>query len=107
MAFFEFQTKFPTEKAAADYFFETRYHNELTCPHCGAAVKVYRDRKRAKVCHCGSRGNSFSPFSDMIFEKSGAVLSWAKPVVPKTHKTIKKQPLLTVFLPGVRHRFTD
>jgi hypothetical protein len=32
----EFQTKFPTEKEAVDYFFVARYHNELTCPYCGA-----------------------------------------------------------------------
>jgi transposase-like protein len=70
MTFFEFQGKFSTEKAAIDYFFEARYHNILTCPHCGATVKVYKDRKRAKVCHCRVCNNSFSPFSDTIFEKS-------------------------------------
>jgi len=70
MTFFEFVNKFPTEKAAIDYFFKARYHDVLTCPHCGATVKVYKDRKRAKVCHCCNCDNSFSPFSDTIFEKS-------------------------------------
>jgi transposase-like protein len=70
MTFLEFVNKFPTEKAAIDYFFKARYHDKLTCPHCGATVKVYKDRKRAKVCHCRMCDNSFSPFSDTIFEKS-------------------------------------
>jgi transposase-like protein len=70
MTFYEFQAKFPTEKAAIDYFLETRYHGELVCPHCGAKIKVYKDRKRARVCHCRNCGNSFSPFSGTIFEKS-------------------------------------
>jgi hypothetical protein len=62
---------FPTEKAAADYFQRVRYGGTLTCPHCGAKVKVYRYRKRAKVCHCN---NSCSPFSGTIFEKSATSL---------------------------------
>jgi len=70
MTFFEFLAKFPTEIAAIDYYCNARYHNTLTCPHCGAQVKVYRDKQRAKVCHCRCCDNSFSPFSNTIFEKS-------------------------------------
>jgi transposase-like protein len=49
----------------------------LTCPHCGAKVKVYRYRKRAKACHCKNCNNSFSPFTNTIFEKSSTDMrSW-------------------------------
>jgi protein-arginine kinase activator protein McsA len=74
MTFLEFLSIFPTEKAAIDYFFVARYDNILTCNHCGATVKVYKDRKRVKVCHCRNCYNSFSPFSDTIFEKSSTDL---------------------------------
>jgi transposase-like protein len=70
MTFLEFLSRFQTEKAAIDYFFLTRYDNVLACNHCGSTVKVYKDRKRAKVCHCRNCNNSFSPFSGTIFEKS-------------------------------------
>jgi hypothetical protein len=49
MTFSEFNQLFPTEKAAIDYFLRVRCDNLLTCPHCGAKVKVYRYRERAKV----------------------------------------------------------
>jgi transposase-like protein len=70
LTFFEFLEKFPTEMAAIDYFYNARYHNTLTCLHCGAQVKVYRDKHKAKVCHCRCCDNSFSPFSNTIFKKS-------------------------------------
>jgi transposase-like protein len=77
MTFIEFNQKFPTEKAAIDYFLKIRYKGTLTCPHCGAKVKVYRYRKRAKVCHCKNCNNSFSPFTNTIFEKSSTDMrSW-------------------------------
>jgi transposase-like protein len=74
MTFQEFNQLFPTEKAAADYFLRVRYGDTLTCPHCGAKVKVYCYRKRAKACHCKNCNNSFSPFSNTIFEKSATSL---------------------------------
>ncbi|MHB9293045.1 hypothetical protein Holit_02162 [Hollandina sp. SP2] len=33
-------------------------------------MRVYKDRKRAKACHCLVWYNSFSPFSSTIFEKT-------------------------------------
>jgi hypothetical protein len=63
--FLEFNRIFPTEKAAVDYFLRVRYGDTLICPRYGAKMKVYRRRKRAKVCHCKNRNNSFSPFSGM------------------------------------------
>jgi transposase-like protein len=70
VTFFEFNSKFPTEKAAIDYFFKIRYHDDLICNHCGAKVKVYKDRKRDRVCHCHNCDNTFSPFTGTIFEKT-------------------------------------
>jgi hypothetical protein len=49
MTFLEFNEKFSTEQAAIDYFYKVRYDNILTCPHCGAKVKLYRTG-RQKVC---------------------------------------------------------
>jgi transposase-like protein len=70
MTYSEFLFRFPNEKTAIDFYFAARYDNVLACNHCGATVKVYKDRKRAKVCHCRNCNNSFSPFTDTIFEKS-------------------------------------
>jgi hypothetical protein len=69
MTFFEFSAKFSIEKAVIDCFFSARYHDRLTCPHCGATVKVYKDRKRSSL-PLPDCDNSFSPFSGTIFEKS-------------------------------------
>jgi transposase-like protein len=70
MTFFEFNEKFPTERAAIEYFFHIRYNDRLTCPHCGTNFKVYRYRNRTKACKCTFCNNTFSPFSNTIFEKS-------------------------------------
>jgi hypothetical protein len=74
MIFLEFNRTFPTEKAAIDYFLHVRYNDTLTCPHCGAKVKVYRHRKQAKACHRKNCNCSFSLFSGTIFEKSATSL---------------------------------
>jgi transposase-like protein len=77
MTFLEFNQLFPTETAAIDYFLHIRYGNTLSCPHCGAEVKVYRYRKRAKACHCKNCNSSFSPFAGTIFEKSStSMVKW-------------------------------
>jgi transposase-like protein len=70
MTFFEFNNKFPTEQAAIDYFVNVRYAGVITCPHCGASVKIYRHRKRPRYCNCKSCDNSFSIFTGTIFEHS-------------------------------------
>jgi len=69
MTFFEFNSKFPTEQAAINYFYKIRYNGVLSCPHCGAKVNLYRT-SRQKVCICHSCENTFSPFADTIFRKS-------------------------------------
>jgi hypothetical protein len=69
MTILEFNKKFPTEKAAIDYFYCVRYGSVLACPHCGATVSLYRT-SRQKVCICHQGGNTFSPFSGTVFEKS-------------------------------------
>jgi transposase-like protein len=70
MTFFEFNKKFPTETAAIDYFIAIRYAGSITCPHCGATVKIYRHRQRPRYCNCKSCDNSFSIFTGTIFEHS-------------------------------------
>ena len=70
MTFFEFNKKFPTEKAAIDYFVNVRYGDTITCPHCGATVKIYRHRQRPRYCNCKSCDNTFSIFTGTIFEHS-------------------------------------
>jgi hypothetical protein len=40
MTFFQFEKKFPNEKAAIDYFLDICYKGNMTCPHCGAAKRV-------------------------------------------------------------------
>jgi transposase-like protein len=70
MTFYEFNQKFPTERAAIDYFFESRYGETITCPHCGAIVGIVRHRKRNRYCNCPSCHNSFSVFTGTVFEHS-------------------------------------
>jgi transposase-like protein len=77
----EFDGKFPDEKAAIDHFLDIRYKGNLTCPRCGAAVSIYRERKRLKVFHCISCENTFSPFAGTIFEKTHIkIRKWFKAI---------------------------
>jgi transposase-like protein len=66
----EFESRFPNEKAAIDWFIDMRYKGNLVCPHCGSTVSIYRERKRLKVFHCSNCNNSFSPIKGTIFEKT-------------------------------------
>jgi len=70
MTYKQFNSKFPDEESAINYFIEIRYGGVLTCPHCGASNKVYRYRLVKKLCHCKNCNNSFSPFKGTIFQKS-------------------------------------
>ncbi|MDR1840114.1 MAG: IS1595 family transposase, partial [Treponema sp.] len=58
------------EEAAIDYFIKIRYGGVLTCPFCKATTRVYRYKKRPKVCHCKNCNSNFSVFKDTIFEKT-------------------------------------
>ncbi len=77
----EFDERFPDEKAAIDHFLDIRYKGSLACPHCGAAVSIYRERKRLKVFHCINCDNTFSPFVGTIFEKTHIkIKKWFKAI---------------------------
>jgi ribosomal protein L37AE/L43A len=66
----EFDSRFPNEKAAIDWFIDIRYKGNLVCPHCEKTISIYRERKRLKVFHCSYCNNSFSPIKGTIFEKT-------------------------------------
>jgi transposase-like protein len=70
MTFFEFNRKFPTEQSVIDYFLHVRYNDMMVCPHCGAKIKISRYRNRSKFFQCNNCNNTFSIFTDTIFEKS-------------------------------------
>ncbi|MDR2490617.1 MAG: transposase [Spirochaetaceae bacterium] len=76
MTFFQFEQKFPNEKAAIDHFLDIRYKGNMTCPHCGAVVNIYRYRDRPKFFQCSTCNNTFSPFKDTIFKKTHIDLRW-------------------------------
>jgi transposase-like protein len=62
-----------------DWFIDMRYNSNLVCPHCGATINIYRERKRLKVFHCSECNNSFSPIKGTIFEKTHiAIRKWFK-----------------------------
>jgi hypothetical protein len=44
----EFDSRFPDEKAAIDWFIDTRYKGNLVCPHCRTKISIYRARTRLK-----------------------------------------------------------
>jgi transposase-like protein len=76
MSLLQYLKKFPNEKAAIDYFLDLRYKGNLTCPHCGTAVSIYRYRERPKFFQCSNCHNTFSPFKDTIFAKTHIDLRW-------------------------------
>jgi hypothetical protein len=66
----EFDSRFPDEKAAVDWFINMCNEGNLICPHCEEEISIYRERKRLKVFHCFNCNNSFSPIKGTIFEKT-------------------------------------
>ena len=74
MTFFDFMTKFPTEKDVIKYFLKIRYNDVLICPHCGSKVRVQHRNDNLKLCNCHNCNNTFSPFKNTIFEKSSTDL---------------------------------
>jgi transposase-like protein len=77
----EFDSRFPDEKAAIDWFIDIRYKGNLVCPHCGTKISIYRERKRLKVFHCSHCNNSFSPIKGTIFEKTHIdIRKWFKAI---------------------------
>ena len=69
MTFLELIKKFPTEESCIEYYINVRYPQGVHCNHCGSP-KVYQRTGNGKVFDCNDCGNTFSPFSGTIFEKS-------------------------------------
>ena len=73
MTFMELLRRFPTEKSVVDYYVKIRYGDKPICNHCGS-VKVYQRNTNPKIFDCNDCGNTFSPFTGTIFEKSSTDL---------------------------------
>lgn len=69
----EIESIFPTERAVVDHYIGLRYDGTAVCKHCGSE-RVYRRRDSAKVFDCNDCGNTFSPFTGTILEKSATDL---------------------------------
>jgi hypothetical protein len=69
MDYQEFKQKF-TDEYCINHYIKLRYKGELICPHCGSKTKIYRFKKRPRICQCKIFNNTFSVFRDTIFEKS-------------------------------------
>jgi len=76
----EFESRFPTEETAVEYFLKMRYGGIIVCRHCGKPI-TYRYKDRLKAFHCYHCHNSFSPFEDTIFYKTHLPLrKWFKAI---------------------------
>jgi len=73
MTFLDLLKKFPTEKDIVDHYISIRYGEHAICNHCGF-IKVYQRNSNIKVFDCNDCGNTFSPFTGTIFEKSSTDL---------------------------------
>lgn len=73
MTFLELMKKFPTEESVINYYITIRYPDGVRCNHCGSD-KVYQKNGRKKVFNCPNCNNTFSPFTDTIFEHSSTDL---------------------------------
>jgi len=72
MTFLRLHKLFPNDKAVIDYFIKIRYtnnHNDLLCPHCGSK-RLSQRRDDARKFQCNSCNNSFSIFTNTIFENT-------------------------------------
>lgn len=65
----EIEEIFPTERTVVEHFVRRRYAGLMVCKHCGSS-KIYQRRDNMKVFDCNSCGNTFSPFTGTILEKS-------------------------------------
>jgi transposase-like protein len=75
MNFFEFQKKFPTELSVIEHFIQIRYgESKVPCRHCGCISKVYHQSHEPRRFNCRNCNNTFSIFTDTIFEDSSTDL---------------------------------
>lgn len=69
MTLLEIEELFPTERAVVERFVRRRYDGQAVCKHCGSQ-KVYQRRDTVRVFDCNACGNTFSPFTGTMLEKS-------------------------------------
>lgn len=70
MNFIQFQQQFPTQQSIISHFIKIRYPNGIICPHCKNQQKISLRRNRPKVVNCNNCHNTFSIFTNTIFEKT-------------------------------------
>jgi hypothetical protein len=76
MDYQEFKQKF-TDEYCINHYIKLRYNGELICPHCNSKTKVYRFKRRPRICQCKICNNTFSVFRDTIFENSRtSICTW-------------------------------
>lgn len=73
MTFLELLKKFPDEQSCIDYYLKIRYPKGVHCNHCGSS-RVYMRKTQNKAFDCYDCKNTFSPFTDTIFEHSSTDL---------------------------------
>lgn len=70
MTFFDFMIKFPTQDSIIKYLIDKVFNGVIVCPKCGHIHKVYKCGNRLKVFHCKNCNQSFSIFTNTIFENT-------------------------------------
>ena len=73
MTFFELQKLFPTEEAVIKHFIKIKYCNGAYC-HCCGSLNVYHRQNTPKRFQCRDCKNSFSIFTNTIFEGTSTCL---------------------------------
>ncbi len=61
-----FDRMFPDEASCLRHLETTRYGSPLQCPHCPLGTRLWRARRRKRLC-CGRCGRDYSPTAGTIF----------------------------------------
>jgi transposase-like protein len=76
MTYIELQRRYPNDEAVIAHFIGLRYAgSKPACIHCGGTEKIYHKHTEPKKFKCNDCNNSFSVFTDTIFENSSTDLT--------------------------------